>query len=55
MAAVFGDPVVDMHGNIEKAADFINEDHDIEHVEIDEAEGSVVHESKRAATKEESS
>jgi hypothetical protein len=35
MSAVFGDDVVDMYGNIENAKDFINEDHNIEHADLD--------------------
>ncbi|KAK5058471.1 hypothetical protein LTR69_006876 [Exophiala sideris] len=36
MSAVFGDAVVDMHGNVEKAEDFMKEDHDVDHMEISE-------------------
>lgn len=32
MSAVFGDAVVDMQGNIEKAEDFMHERHSIEQV-----------------------
>jgi len=35
MSAVFGDDVVDMYGNIENAKNFINEDHNIEHADLD--------------------
>jgi len=36
MAAVFGDDVVDMHGHVEHGQDFVKEDHDIEHAEIED-------------------
>ncbi len=37
MSAVFGDPVVDMYGKVEKGEDFVKEHQRIEDAKIDKA------------------